>query len=56
LSYEKTTYFPEFSQEQIDALARCFLPAIQQFFESGDGKREFAEWQAVQATQERDVA
>lgn len=25
-------------------LARCLLPAIQNFFETDEGKREFEEW------------
>jgi hypothetical protein len=32
----------------IEALARCLLPAIQSFFESEEGRREFAEWKAQQ--------
>ncbi len=31
---------------EIDALARALLPAIQQLFETEEGKREFKEWQA----------
>jgi hypothetical protein len=34
----------------IEALARCLLPAIQTFFESEEGRREFAEWKAQQAS------
>ena len=33
---------------EMEALARCLLPEIQKFFESEEGKREFAEWQAQQ--------
>ena len=36
-------------RHEIEALARCLLPEIQKFFESEEGKREFAEWQAEQA-------
>ncbi len=32
----------------IESLARCLLPDIQAYFESEDGKREFAEWQRRQ--------
>jgi hypothetical protein len=39
-------------QHEIDALARCFLPAIQRFFESEEGQREFDEWKAAKATRE----
>ena len=31
---------------EIDALARVLLPAIQQLFDTEEGKREFKEWQA----------
>ncbi len=31
---------------EIESLARALLPAIQKFFESEEGKREFEEWQA----------
>ena len=34
----------------IEALARCLLPSIQDFFESEEGQREFAEWQSRQTT------
>jgi hypothetical protein len=32
----------------IETLARCLLPAIRSYFESDEGQREFAEWQARQ--------
>lgn len=35
----------------IEALARCLLPAIRSYFESEEGQREFAEWQAQQRTE-----
>ena len=28
----------------IESLARCLLPAIQEYFESEQGKHEFEEW------------
>ena len=31
---------------EVDALARILLPKIQAFFESEEGRREFAEWKA----------
>jgi len=31
-------------RHEIEALARCLLPEIQKFFESEEGKREFAKW------------
>lgn len=33
-------------QHQIEALARCFLPDIQAYYESEEGQREFAQWKA----------
>ncbi|MDR2569333.1 MAG: hypothetical protein LBD23_03415 [Oscillospiraceae bacterium] len=38
----------EIPNEAIKALARCLLPAIQTFFESEEGRREFAEWKEQQ--------
>jgi hypothetical protein len=38
----------EIPDSAIEALARCLLPAIQSFFESESGRREFAEWKAQQ--------
>jgi hypothetical protein len=35
-------------QRDIESLARCLLPQIQKYFESEDGQKEFAEWQAKQ--------
>lgn len=34
---------------EVEALARILLPQIQAFFESEEGKREFAEWKAGKA-------
>ena len=36
-------------QHEIEALARCLLPEIQKFFESEEGKKEFAQWKARRA-------
>lgn len=33
----------------IESLARCLLPAIQSYFESEEGQKEFAEWKEKQA-------
>lgn len=30
--------------EELETIARCFLPDIIAFFESEEGKREFDEW------------
>jgi len=35
-------------KHEVEALARIFLPEIQKFFESEEGKKEFAEWKAQQ--------
>jgi len=32
--------------EVIESFARCILPSIRAYFDSEEGKREFAEWQA----------
>jgi len=32
--------------DALEALARCLYPMMVTFFESDEGKREFAEWQA----------
>ena len=37
--------------DAIEALARCLLPAIRSYFESDEGQREYAEWQARQDTE-----
>lgn len=40
---KNNTGIPDF---EIDSLARALLPAIQQYFETEEGKKEFALWQA----------
>ena len=40
---KNTTGIPDF---EIDLLARALLPAIQAYFETEEGQREFAAWQA----------
>ena len=35
-------------QHEIEAFARCIFPAIQAYFESEEGQREFADWKARQ--------
>jgi len=37
--------------ESLEALARCLFPAIRSYFESEEGQREFAEWQARKNTE-----
>jgi hypothetical protein len=39
---KNTTGIPDF---EIDSLARALLPAIQAYFETEEGQREFAVWQ-----------
>ena len=34
-----------FPDHEIEALARCFLPAMREYFESKEGQKEFEEWQ-----------
>jgi len=46
---KKKDYGTGIPRHEIEALARCILPEIQKFFQSEEGKREFAEWQAEQA-------
>ncbi len=36
----------EIPQHKIETIARCLMPDILSFFESEEGQREFAEWQA----------
>lgn len=40
---KNTTGIPDF---EIDSLARALLPAIQAYFETEEGQREFVAWQA----------
>lgn len=42
---KNTTNIPEY---EIEALARCLLPAIEKFFSSQEGKQEFAKWKKQQ--------
>ena len=37
--------------DALEALARCLYPMMVTFFESTEGKREFAEWQARESTE-----
>ena len=36
-------------KHEIDAFARCILPAIQAYFDSKEGRKEFMEWCKQQA-------
>ena len=35
-------------QYEIEAFARCILPAIRAFYDSEEGQRAFAEWKEAQ--------
>ncbi len=35
---------PEVPDHVVESFARCILPAIQKYFNSEEGQREFAEW------------
>ena len=49
-------FFPAFylyrqaiSEDEIEALAKCFLPDILDFFESEEGRQEFEKWKREQS-------
>jgi len=44
-------YGTNIPRHEIEALAECLLPDIRRYFESEQGKREFAEWKKKQAGQ-----
>ena len=46
---KKLTNNTDIPQHRIEAIARCILPDILAFYESEEGQREFAAWQAEQA-------
>ncbi len=48
MSNSKDIFYPSIPKRELEALARCLLPTIQEYFESEEGKREFAEWEAQQ--------
>lgn len=43
---DKSTHSPDIPDHVIESIARCILPSIQAYFESEEGKWEFAEWKA----------
>ena len=45
---EKTVLKSDIPKSELESLARCFLPSIQAFFETEEGKREYEEWKAGQ--------
>ena len=36
-------------EDEIEALAKCFLPDILDFFESEEGRQEFEQWEREQS-------
>ena len=44
ISVKKKDYGTGIPQHDIEMIARCLLPKIQEFYETEEGKREFAEW------------
>jgi len=40
-------------KHEVDSFARCIFPAIQAYFNSEVGKREFAEWKEKQQESEK---
>lgn len=51
MTQRKKRYHPKIPEYELEAIARCLLPDMQSYFESGEGKRAFAEWQAQQQKQ-----
>ena len=39
-------------KDEIEALAKCFLPDILDFFESEEGRKEFEQWKRDQSKSE----
>ena len=48
----KVTY-PKIPKHEMEALARVMLPAIQEFFQSEEGNREFEAWKQEQEAQRK---
>ena len=49
MNKEKKLNKSGYPDEAIKILARCFYPSMVEFFNSEEGQREFAAWQAEQA-------
>lgn len=45
---DNNRFFSSIPKRASKALVRCVLPAIQEYYESEEGKREFAKWEAQQ--------
>ena len=44
----------ELPDHEIEAIARCIYPDILELFESEEGQKEFAEWKARKAQEEKE--
>ena len=40
-------------EDEIEALAKCFLPDILDFFESEEGRKEFEQWKREQIEKDK---
>ena len=49
ITIKKKDYGTGIPQHEIEALARCLLPDIEEFYASEEGQKEFAEWKQQQA-------
>ena len=54
LSKKHNDYGTNIPRHEVEALAHCLLPDIRRYYESEQGKREFAEWKAKQAEEKGD--
>lgn len=43
--------YPQVPQHELEALAQCLFPTIQDYFQSEEGQREFEAWKQEQKTQ-----
>ena len=50
---DKTEKEIELPQAIVESFARFLVPEIRKFYESEQGQREFAEWEAQQAQREK---
>lgn len=42
--------------DELEALAKCFLPAIRKFYESEENMKAFKKWEAEQQTKKQNSA
>ena len=54
ITIKKKDYGTGIPRHEIEALAQCLLPDIQKFFESEDGKKEFADWKRQQVQEKKE--